>query len=1418
MSVVNDATRHARDAVAKATAVVADLERQLAAVPGWLRVGDPNRHAAAADRLAAAEAAELAARVDRARRARCALADRLEEVLGTPPPGIFAFVAFSAWLESLPPDGADALLDRLVASPERLLTASPTMPKSKAQAILDYVAGNGGRVGDGEAFRQGVPLDAADLADLAATGWSLRRGDEPSVDWTVLFPVRLETRFLPPGRKGPNPDSDVQIWRLLVRVEPDAPATATRPAPIRRDEAQLVAVCWTECDGSLDGDSGAAAFLKLARGVGPARAGYLLRSVPVTRSGSGFAVAVEFDERPSPVTEPLIGLPSTIEIWGGPEEAPVRLETLHPNRAVIAATATIESVARPDEDGRTPRRWWNSFVAAQDVHLACEIPLSTDRPSFPVLFAIGYDQPEAVPVEPADVFALHVNAGRLGTMAPLTPTNTVAGAPTTDLGDDPAPWLAAARGAPGAAGGLFMALTGRASLWGVPDPDTRRSEAATAIGQALWPVLWQRSLKDTADGSEEIWRLGEWATRHVYAFGPYPVLRLADLPYGILPISDYGRWVWRAPVAQVRAGDPKPELLALTALPVLSAPLLQRARDQGTAAGADTNRLLEILEHVPTSRAYGTRQIPATILFDAIAAALGASAPGDRVRAWEEQFSYLRSKWSPGPRRRYSAVLDVEPLPEKVDPDYRELVRMFLDVSWSLLAEANDLSPQWQVHGAPPAVLVRLIRHALLTTQAEVSRLNPLLPPSFVLPIDEAEQFFQLASGGEAGAGERVFSLPRWAMDRVASFGADPRAAVVCRQFEDVRDAVLTLSETEPEIAELVLPAVLDLTSHRVDAWWTGLAERRLSALAAHGGRPRLGCYGWVDDLAPNPDPTPPTSAGLLHAPGYAQALTAAVLRDQAVHHPDAHQWDITLDSTKVRTAVGLAEQVKAGVHLSEALGREIERRVGEPGLVLALRKEFPARPEWSGRRVCDGQKVLDAAVLLPGIDRAAFDDLRVALDTYADLLVTDALHDIVEGRATAAAEALEASAGLGAPPELRLLRTQRAGSTVKTSVVVALPWLGAWDDAAVADGGSPVSVADPALAGLLARELPPAADWTWSAGGASVSLADLGLGVADTVMFDGGHLSALAATVLNAAPSAGFGAGLHARFRDLCEALGAAAPRPDSAAALRSRLARLRVLAGELVAALGLPGADPLAARPWGLAEDDPAVAVAALRARLDAIGDEAGDARADATGLADRIRMLLPSALAIPLACPQPRPDAAHPMADGDWLEVIATVRPALARLELVQLTAAAPWPAALSDDRPVWAHGDLAVDAHRTVVVTFRPPGPDGADADREAPVLIDSWAETVPASAHTTWAAFGYDAPRARPQQAILLAVPPDLDATDAPADIRGAVLEARRQTRMRSIRQPIANEVQLALPASMLIDAILPAGVTLTREA
>ena len=142
--------------------------------------------------------------------------------------------------------------------------------------------------------------------------------------------------------------------------------------------------------------------------------------------------------------------------------------------------------------------------------------------------------------------------------------------------------------------------------------------------------------------------------------------------------------------------------------------------------------------------------------------------------------------------------------------------------------------------------------------------------------------------------------------------------------------------------------------------------------------------------------------------------------------------------------AVGLAEQVKAGVHIAEALGREIERRVGEPGLVLALRTAFPARPEWSGRRVCDGQQVLDAAVLLPGIDRRAFDDLRVALDTYADLLVTDALHDIVEGQRNGRRRGARGLGWTGRPAGAAASAdAARAAAPSRPRSWSRLPWLG---------------------------------------------------------------------------------------------------------------------------------------------------------------------------------------------------------------------------------------------------------------------------------------------------------------------------------------------------------------------------------------
>jgi hypothetical protein len=55
------------------------------------------------------------------------------------------------------------------------------------------------------------------------------------------------------------------------------------------------------------------------------------------------------------------------------------------------------------------------------------------------------------------------------------------------------------------------------------------------------------------------------------------------------------------------------------------------------------------------------------------------------------------------------------------------------------------------------------------------------------------------------------------------------------------------------------------------------------------------------------------------------------------------------------------------------------------------------------------------------------------------------------------------------------------------------------------------------------------------------------------------------------------------------------------------------------------------------------------------------------------------------------------------------------------------------------------------------------PGGFDPIRPlAGLFVDAWAEVIPSAEHTAGVAFHYDAPGARPPQAILLAVHPDLE--------------------------------------------------------
>ena len=493
-------------------------------------------------------------------------------------------------------------------------------------------------------------------------------------------------------------------------------------------------------------------------------------------------------------------------------------------------------------------------------------------------------------------------------------------------------------------------------------------------------------------------------------------------------------------------------------------------------------------------------------------------------------------------------------------------------------------------------------------------------------------------------------------------------------------------------------------------------------------------------------------------------------------------------------------------------LGRLVEQVW--PQNVDTLRAEQPLRTGDAGRRVCDGVQVLarsneslraSASADLTDEQGVALDELRAAVDAYGDLLVADAVFDVVSGRGETAGAAMDAAAGLELPPDLDVLRTQRAGRTVTTTVLAVLP---AASPPPSTD--RPVQRASPAVAAFLDAELPPATDWTWSVRRpgtvTTVTLADLAMKPADPIALTPDQLRSL--VLLNAPGAAEIvdagGSAHHERALRLARVLAgrpaspadltvdAAAdrlsgqPAPDDSAVLadlRARHAALRTAAEALLGELShaaSPGTAALArAARWGIVPTVPPgtadplgarlrMATEAVAERLRRVPDDGVLAAQTVTSLSDLIVGLAAPGSPLPVfgrvtRADLPRgPDDLEPaaVAHRDWQETVAAVRPPVARLEAHQLDADLRGTAALRmwTNRPgdPWhrSDGSPRPPAH---LVAYGPAGAlDGTDV---AVAVLDSWSETMPGTEHTAAAAFGFNAPAARAPQAILVAVTP-----------------------------------------------------------
>jgi hypothetical protein len=170
-----------------------------------------------------------------------------------------------------------------------------------------------------------------------------------------------------------------------------------------------------------------------------------------------------------------------------------------------------------------------------------------------------------------------------------------------------------------------------------------------------------------------------------------------------------------------------------------------------------------------------------------------------------------------------------------------------------------------------------------------------------------------------------------------------------------------------------------------------------------------------------------------------------------------------------------------------------------------------------------------------------------------------------------------------------------------------------------------------------------------------------------------------------------------------------------------------------------------------------------------------------------------------------------------DEGWLTVVAAVRPALARLEALQLeldptlgswssAPGDPWRTAVNG--PVQANRRVREETSAAAMsmasrLAAAYGTPDAWAGENVAVGLIDAFGESIPMPQRSTVTAFGFNAPAARAPQAILLAVPPKERQRLDDDLMQRMIAETRELAHARTVRVEDLGALQALAPTAWL---------------
>ncbi len=806
-------------------------------------------------------------------------------------------------------------------------------------------------------------------------------------------------------------------------------------------------------------------------------------------------------------------------------------------------------------------QWMVDFDAAEAKGMALRIPipaatLAAGLDGLLVLGVTASATPQQVMDELADLLDAHHYTDGLEFLHLGTPTNNTAdrragyqsggrdhdASFAMEVGTDPTTLDDSSNAIKiGAALGLPRERTRRA-LGHVGRASEQHDVLQRGMNVALWQASWGYYLGNmigfegtglTPDGLT--WTRDHFVS-HVRAAGGFPCVRTGRQPYGVLPVTSLDLWK-PGPSAEVTLSrDAFLKELLIGLRDKFWRPKLDQVARVGQRQGPpdpDAD-LADVMRSEAFSGTYRARSLLGRHYLQHLRAFIGEDLQAAGFIAAQDAITggvlqRVGIPWRPRMAAATFAELSFalksalvqngEVSPWKLlEPDY--IAALLAESRIDALIAAG---PAADATGASTNLLETLLRHALLREIAEAAaRVAARAPGENVSSLLRDAELNDLVGGSALS-----LTFKRQMDMKVAAITGDrtigdvvedalrgvvvPAAAGELAALVDYRASLKALQGRDSETLQFLMQGTLDLASHRLDAWITSFASKRLAALRAQNAIGlRAGGYGWIENLRPLPPsatvavtPPPGESAplstladdtGFIHAPSATHAAAAALLRNAHLGATGITSADspfaIELSSRRARESARLIDGTRQGQPLGALLGYRFERSLHDLGLdrfiaplrnlapLAARRLETTDLPvdKIAANNVVDGLALsarwhdtqTDVTNALQSTSpttnelaslRREFDGLADAIEGLSDALTAEVAYQMARGNTSRTAATLAAIAQGDAPaPELEVARIPRSGAAVTHRVL--LLWSGPIGPA----GLSPMAQAEPAL------------------------------------------------------------------------------------------------------------------------------------------------------------------------------------------------------------------------------------------------------------------------------------------------------------------------------------------------------------------